>query len=89
MKSLKTSLKEKGGGPRTGSWGMLMGKDWVKDINQRKVIRKLGGTLRPLRRKCSAESAVGEIQKVPRGLRGYPGIGHGGHHHTLQVPEEW
>lgn len=42
-----------------------MGKDWVKDINQKKFIRKLGGKLRTLRRKCSAESAIGEIQKMP------------------------
>ena len=64
MKSLK-SLKEKGRGPRTESWWVLMGKDWVKDINQKKFIRKLGGKLRILRRKCSAESAIGEIQKMP------------------------
>jgi hypothetical protein len=80
MKSLRKSLKEKGRGPRTESWGMLMGKDWVKDINQKKFIRQLGRKLRTLRRKCSDESAVGDIQKMPRGLRGYPGTGHEGHH---------
>lgn len=46
MKSLKKSLKEKGRGPRTESWGKLMGKEWVKDISQEGVIRREGGELR-------------------------------------------
>lgn len=39
MKSLK-SLKEKGRGPRTESWGMLMGTEREKATNQEGVIGK-------------------------------------------------
>lgn len=48
MKSLKKSSEDKGRGPRTEFWGMLMGKDWVKYINQERVIRREGGELRGL-----------------------------------------
>lgn len=83
MKSLKKRLKEKGRGLRTESWGMLMGKKWVKDVNKEGVIRREGGELRRLlgflgaqgrmasrKRRCSAGSNVGDIWKMFIGFKG-------------------
>lgn len=101
MKTLKKSLKEKGKGLGTESWGMLVGKKWVKGINKEGVIRREGGELRRLlgflgaqvkmasrRRRCSAGSSIRDIWKVFIGFKRSMEIKRGSHHQILKVSEK-